>query len=98
MWLVEKDRRWTEARIRDVPHSHEMRSIVGGDGRDAELMQSTVYRPDESAELATMSAGTLDNFRGRGWQLWPLGRTRLSGAATSRIDARSTATRQPGRH
>jgi hypothetical protein len=67
IWRVEKDTRWAEARIRQVPHGHELRFVVGGAGRDETLMQSTVYRDGQSDELGGMTRGTLDNFLGHGW-------------------------------
>jgi hypothetical protein len=69
IWRVTIDTRWTEARIRDVPHGHELRFVIDGEGRSTELMQSVVYRSGESDELATMSTGTLQNFIGHGWSL-----------------------------
>lgn len=70
VWRVEKDSRWAEARVRVVPHGHELRIVVGGAGRQPELMQSTVHVPRTgSEELAQMSTGTLNNFLGHGWRV-----------------------------
>jgi hypothetical protein len=66
---VVKDSRWAEGRVREVPHGRELRFVVGGTGRIETLMQSAVYCPSESAELAEMSAGTLQNFVAHGWTL-----------------------------
>lgn len=69
VWRVTKDERWAEARVRVVPHGTELRMVVGGDGREETLMQSTVYRRGQSDELGVMSQGTLQNFLGHGWTL-----------------------------
>jgi hypothetical protein len=69
IWRVEKDTRWAEARVRDVPHGAELRFMVGGQGRDDVLMQSTVYRGSDDPALHTMSEGTRQNFVGHGWTL-----------------------------
>jgi hypothetical protein len=72
VWRVEKDTRWAEARVRQVPHGHELRIVAGGAVREPELMQSTVYAPSGgSAELAQMSTGTLNKFLGHGWHVAP---------------------------
>jgi hypothetical protein len=63
IWRVAKpDGRWAEARVRTVPHGHELRIVVG-----AELMWSCVYRAGESAELGVASQGVLQDFRRHGW-------------------------------
>lgn len=69
VWRVEKDTRWAEARVRQVPHGRELRIVVGGAGRQPELMQSGVYREGESNDLGVMSRGTLANFVGHGWRV-----------------------------
>ena len=69
IWRCEKDRRWAEARIRDLPDGHELRFVIGGEGREELLMESVVYRAGESDDLATLSRGTQQNFLGHGWVL-----------------------------
>jgi hypothetical protein len=63
IWRVQKDRRHAEARVRTVPHGHELRIVVGD-----ELMWSCVYRSGkESAERGTASTGVLQDFQRLGW-------------------------------
>jgi hypothetical protein len=64
VWRVTKDTRHAEARVRAVPHGHELRILVG-----AELMWSCVYRSGESAELFTASTGVLQDFQRLGWSV-----------------------------
>lgn len=41
VWRVEKDTRWADSRIRDVPHGLGLRFVVGGAGRGDALMHIT---------------------------------------------------------
>ena len=73
IWRVEKTSRWAEARIRDLPHGCELRFVVGGEGRDEVLMQSTVYRAGDKAALSTMSTRDAPEFRRPWLDTCPLG-------------------------
>jgi hypothetical protein len=69
VWRATKDSRYAEARVRDVPHGWELRSVVGGAGRDEQLMHSCIYRQGESAELGIASQGVLQDSLRLGWML-----------------------------
>ncbi len=69
IWRVEKDSRWAEARIRQVPHGRELRFIVGGAGREDTLMHSNVFRDAE--RLADDATGMRQTFEAKGWALVP---------------------------
>ena len=69
VWRVVKDTRWTEARIRQVPHGRELRFVVGGAGREDTLMHSNVFR--EAEALAAYATGIRQTFEAKGWAQVP---------------------------
>ncbi len=69
VWRVEKDTRWAEARIREVPHGRELRFVIGGVGREEVLMHSNVFR--DAQALADYSTGMRQTFTAKGWELVP---------------------------
>jgi len=64
VWAVVKGERRAEARVRVVPHGHELRILA-----DGELITSCVYRAAESPELGTASTGWLQAFQAKGWRI-----------------------------
>lgn len=70
IWRVTKRRGVAEARVRDVPSGRELVLMVDrGAGAGFEMGWTILYRPGESAELASTSAGALADFEHFGWAL-----------------------------
>jgi hypothetical protein len=69
VWRLVKDTRYAEARLRPGLLGIELRFVVGGEGRAEVLYWSSVYRSDESAELAQASVSVRQDFERLGWRL-----------------------------
>ena len=59
-----------------MPHGRELRFIIGGVGREDQLMHSNVFR--DAQALADCSTGTRQTFTAKGWAVVAAGPERLA--------------------